>query len=148
MAVLRMNRVLAVLAVLLVGLSGGCQVIDDYDRMDIFNQSIRGDGAALRWGHENSIANYIRSPDGSRSGEFLSFNPNIRVSEYTIRTIEFSDDKTQALVTARLGYFETDSGVVRELADRQNWWYDEKSRGWYMDGAVPAVLLSPAQPGT
>jgi hypothetical protein len=109
--------------------------------MSAFDDTMKHYGAALRWAHESSAAAFVRHRDEeAESPVAVVFDPNIRVTDYDIKSIAFSADNTEAIVTAKLSYFATDAGIVRVVTDRQVWWYDPEAERWFLDGDIPEVL--------
>lgn len=131
----------AALLLLLAVLAGGCQGLRSGEKEARFDDAMRAYTGALRWGHYNTLTNLVRARDGSPRDLGKGFKKDLRVAYYRVRSSQVSPDLGQAVLEGTLGYFSTDSGKLKELEERQLWWYDPESGGWFVDTPPPAVLF-------
>lgn len=137
-------RLLAIL--LAVAMLAGCRMMSR-DTSGSLSEALDNYAASLRWGYANNAAAFLRSRDGKQGYPNLEFDKDVRVTAYTIKNVEFTDEeKTEAMVYAQLSFYITSSGVVKVLADQQLWWYDEDLKRWFLDGEVPAPLVAKGAP--
>jgi len=127
--------------VLMLGcvLLAGCAAMSQQKRLDSLEASLNNYGTAVRWGNWDT-ANDYRMP--RKSSEKLKPMPkaelkNIRVTDYEVVQRVVSRDEKLAAVRARVTFYDTDTGVLHTLTDRQTWWYNEKANHWFLDGNLP-----------
>lgn len=130
---------LAALAVTALVLSG-CAQLNMRQKPLLLEDALNAYGSALRWGHANTANSFLRARDGTPLASDSPFRKDLRVAEYRVSTRTPVTD-SEVLVEARLAYMSTTTGTLQQHQDRQLWWYSDDDRRWYLEGAVPPVLL-------
>jgi hypothetical protein len=137
-----MNKFPVWLAFAALLMLSGCQMLQEREQMTKFDETVRHYAAALRWAQEVSAARHIRSRETGAGNPAVVFDKNIQVTSYELKSIDFSADKKEALVTASMSYYAVDSAAIKVIRDQQLWWYDDDDGQWYMDGEIPSILLA------
>lgn len=144
------NRMLGFLLVS-IGLAG-CAANEAARTMD-FDLTLRNYGSALRWAYFDTAASAIRPRLGDPPPQPCVPRTDVRVSNFQPRDVQFGPNLDEVQLRAVLAYVELDTGVVREASEPQTWWYDEKTKRWYVVQGIPRVLCqargdTPRGPGS
>jgi len=96
-------------------------------------------GKLIRWRAYDEAAGHIRRRDGQPPNVNTEALKEIRVTKYEVLTIILNDEQTEANVTAEISYYHERVNSVRTIRDKQLWWKDIDSGGWFIDGELPAL---------
>lgn len=127
----------ALVAAMLVSLLAGCAQLQARRESNALKRTLETYREAIRWGYFETAANY-RHP---REGEVRELDPaglkDVRVVSYEMSDPVLLSDRHEAHVTARIGYYRSDSGALRQIRQDQTWWYSSKEKHWLLDGDLP-----------
>jgi hypothetical protein len=139
---IRFRNTLAALVLSALALSG-CGKFDSMqanERASKLRDAVRTYGKLVRWGEFAAASRYIRVPEKSdveAPKQSLSMLKSVRVTHYRLTHVEFNEDQQKATVSHELRFFHNDTRREVSTVDRQQWWLDEKSSGWFLNGNVP-----------
>ena len=140
-------------AMVLIAASGCGKEIKSRDRTLLLENTVNSYARLIRWGEWREAAKHIRPRPANEleveldelaaevketpEEEVELLPSDIQVSNYQSHGINSNNELTEALVIATIDYYRKDSVSIRQLEYRQDWWYDEQSKRWYMDGRLP-----------
>jgi hypothetical protein len=122
---------------LILSLILSCGAMESKKRSGQLEENLEDYAVSLRWGDYEGAARFIGMRTGSPEPLDIEFLKTIRVTSYDIKDRVLSPEQNQADVTVAIGFYQTDSGVVRELQERQTWWYNKAQERWCLDGNLP-----------
>jgi hypothetical protein len=132
------------LGLFLALLASGCGTLKENQRLMDFDQSVRGYGAALRWGYYDTAASFVRARPGEPAPPGCTPRSDVRVMAFQARDQVVSPDFSEARVRAVISYVLVDSGSLREASEAQTWWYNADARRWLVAEGLPRVLCTAA----
>ena len=106
-------------------------------RLETLDDAVNNYAQAMRWGRYEDAEVYHMARDGQRLKFNLDDLENIRITGYTVRDRELNKDMMGADVTGEYSYFSTSYGALRHVQFQQKWWYEEKSKRWFVEGGLP-----------
>jgi hypothetical protein len=120
------------------GLLTGCLPHRDDNRLAALDASIKTFAKLMRWGEYDSVADYLRSRDGTPTAVSLAQFKSLRITRFEVasQTMATTGDKAQAHY--RIEYYREEAGIVRSLQYDQSWWHDAEAKRWFSDTALPA----------
>gem|GEM_PF-6075615 len=60
----------------------------------------------------------------------------VKVTDYDYQ-LEATEKPDETLMKARFTYYLENSARLRTLDTRGLWWYDERSKSWFLEGSPP-----------
>ena len=124
------------MAVLILSLTA-CSGSATRDKVGNLDRAINDYAYALRWLRKNDAVAYHMSRDRTRPTIDTSALDVIRVTGFTIREKTLDEDMNGASVVGNLDYYHNEHGMLRTIEYRQDWWYDEQSKKWYIESGFP-----------
>jgi len=115
----------------------GCAQVDVREKAYRLETTIQAYRKALRWGEYQAAHGFVRRRDGAEPALDAELLESIRVTDYEVVRREVIDEASEAVVVTHINFYHADSGRVRNLADQQLWYYDEKDDRWFLDGGLP-----------
>lgn len=116
-----------------------CAGIQERDKLNRLDTSLRDYAAHLRWARYYDAHEYISARDGSKPGLDVDRYENYRIAAMNIIRSDMSDDKTEATVYAEIQYYSDTTGTIRRINEVQDWWYHEDARRWFLEGDLPTL---------
>jgi len=116
----------------------GCATVDQKKKAMTLQSTLRAYESTIRWGDYETAYGFIRLDDAGKPGPDPSTLKGIRVTSYTSRIVNVSEDGKEAQVVAEIRYYNDQRMSVVDLTDRQTWRYDETAARWYLAVPLPA----------
>ncbi len=115
----------------------GCQSLEERQRADSLQETLRSYEATIRWSSGQHAARFREPEQDTTLTQADSKPANIRITHYeVVQGPSMLGDK-RAIQTAVIQYVLQDNQVVREITDQQVWLYDEAQQKWYLNSQVP-----------
>jgi hypothetical protein len=128
-----MRRIyLTVLAVAL--LSGACASTFDFRREELFEDMSKRYGRLIRWSEFEAARPYLAADTPKERG---TIPPSVRVAEYDVQQVVYTEDKRQALQSVKISYFRQDNPRLRTLEDLQIWEFSADKGAWFLKSGFP-----------
>lgn len=121
--------------VLLAGLVTACQTLEERQRAQTLQDTLRSYEATLRWSSGQHVAKFRDSEQDDT--EIRPEDKNIRITHYEVVQGPTMLGDKRAIQTAVIQYVLQDRQIVREITDQQFWDYDEAQEKWYLSSQVP-----------
>lgn len=121
------------LALLLSG-CGGPAVRNNLEGLD---RAIQEYAYALRWQRKEDAVSWHLNRDGSHPKIDASSMDQVRVTGFTIKDKTLDADMKGATVVGEMEYYHNEYGTVKKIEYRQSWWFEEKSKKWFVDNPFP-----------
>jgi hypothetical protein len=61
----------------------------------------------------------------------------VRISDYEVKQVAYTEDKQQVLQTVRIGYFRQSNPKLRTLEDLQLWEFNPDKGAWLLKSGFP-----------
>lgn len=124
---------------------GGCgQVKEDKQKL-LLDSATSGYRQSIRWGYYEAAVGFLH-PDVRADIDFDALN-NIRVTGYEVvvpAVIGDGGSAVQPAVTAvqlvQIEYVLNDRQLLKRLADRQEWRYDDERESWWLQSGLPTFV--------
>jgi hypothetical protein len=114
---------------------GGCGRVKEDKLATLLESALSGYRQAIRWGYYPAAAGFLH-PD-QRDGLDLAKLENVRVTNYEVVQPAVIDDSATAEQLVQIDYVLSDQQVLKSLADRQQWRYDEPRKSWWLHSGLP-----------
>lgn len=124
-------------AVVLMGLAG-CATIEAQSRTVALTQRAKTYVKAIRWGEFDTAAGMHRRREGANVPPDLARIDGVRVTNDEHTITQAAPEDVQASMRAVYEYHRPNSARVRTVVHDIQWWYDEPSETWFVDGDLPA----------
>ncbi len=120
----------------------------EFERINLLRDATRQFALALRWGDAQEAARFVRlrpgkdgaAARGGAAAPKTNALSEVEVSRYEVLDIVVDPETGKsALVSTRFQYYSKNSAAVRDLVDRQSWWYDDALRRWFRDAHLPGL---------
>jgi hypothetical protein len=106
-------------------------------KIESLDEAIIRYAQALRWGRYQDAQEFQRDRSGEKWKIDEQALEHIRITRYVVQESNLNDDITEADVNVVLEYFNDSKGTVRKVPFRQTWWYEPKSKRWFVEGELP-----------
>ena len=90
--------------------------------------------SAIRWGRYADALTLQKDPQ--KDFDYLSVR-DVKVTSYRVRDKAFSKDGDHLDQTVEIHYIREPGIVEKTIFDKQNWFYDDETGGWILDGDLP-----------
>ena len=129
---------LAIIALAFVLGLAGCATLGEHEQAKKLEASVRNYVLAVRWGTYGAAAQHLRRRDGNIIKPDLKALEEVRVTQYEYAIDARQPGAPEARMTASFEYYYLDTRSVRKTYQQSLWWWDEKSKSWYMDDNLPS----------
>lgn len=109
-------------------------------RTEAFDRTLRSYENALRWGEFETASALLVPREGGTAPAPDADLGDIRVTATSAVDKLLDPEAKEAEVDMVIDFYHEQSGLVRELRDRQQWWFDEEAGRWFLDGSLPDFL--------
>ncbi|MBT3010976.1 MAG: asparagine synthetase [Candidatus Thiodiazotropha sp. (ex Lucina aurantia)] len=124
-----------IITIALISLLTACQTLGERKRAQTLQDTLRSYEATVRWS-SGQHASKFQDPEHAATDRTPG-RANIRVTGYeVIQGPTMLGDK-RAVQTAVIQFVFQESQVVKEIADQQEWLYDEAQEKWYLNSQLP-----------
>lgn len=123
---------LVIAAALLPGCTGG-----NRKKLETLEEAIIHYAQALRWQRYQDAEEFQIDRQGKRHNIDEAALQHIRITGYVVRDRVVNEAVSEADVNVELEYFNDAEGTVRKTPFQQTWWYQEKSKRWFVEGELP-----------
>ena len=117
----------------------GCLASVPSKDVENLNAEVKTYGKYIRWRAYDDATTYIKHPEGELISVDTAALKEIRVTKYEVLTVILNEEKTEAEVTAEISYYHERVNNVHTIQDKQQWWLDEDSGRWFINGPLPAL---------
>jgi len=121
----------------LVFLLAACGGSGSAKRLENLDEAVNHYAQAMRWGRYDDAEAFHMTRDGQRLKFNLQNLEGVRITGYTVRGRQLSENLLEADVTGEYNYFNTSYGMLRHIPFQQKWWFDEETKRWFVDSALP-----------
>ena len=118
-------------------LLSACSGTGSAKRLESLDEAINHYEQAMRWGRYEDAEAYHMTHDGQRLKFNLGELQKIQITAYTVRDRTLHEDLLGADVTGEYSYLSTSYGTLRHVQFQKKWWYEEKSKRWFVEGGLP-----------
>jgi hypothetical protein len=130
----------ALLLMVLISALSACGGGDTKRRLQILDRSIDEYAQAMRWARYQDAEAFHKTRDGEAQKLDLEALKHVRVTGYAIRSRNIDVEVQEADIEGDLQYFLDSRGTLQRTPLKQKWWYEEKSRRWFLESEPPRFL--------
>lgn len=123
---------LAVLAVAL--LTAACASTFDFRREELFEDMSKRYGRLIRWSDFDAAKPYLAADAPKERG---TVSAGVRVADYEVQRVAYTEGKRQVLQTVKINYFKQDNPRLRTLEDLQVWEFSADKGAWFLKSGFP-----------
>jgi len=128
-----MRRIcLTVLAAAL--LTVACASTFDFRREELFEDMSKRYGRLMRWSEFEAARPYLAADAPKERGTVPA---SVRVAEYDVQQVVYTEDKRQALQSVKITYFRQDNPRLRTIEDLQVWEFSADKGAWFLKSGFP-----------
>jgi len=114
----------------------GCGRVKEDKMTALLDSAVNGYRQSIRWGYYPAAVGFLY-PD-ERGDVDLDKLKNIRVTSYEVVQPPVIDADKAAVQLVQIDYVLNDQQVLKSIADRQQWRYDEAQKTWWLHSGLPA----------
>jgi hypothetical protein len=115
-------------------LSTACASTFEFRREEVFEDMSKRYGRLIRWSEFEAAMPYLAS-DAPK--ERSAVPADVRVAEYEVKQVVYTEDKQQVLQTVRISYFKHSNPRLRSLDDLQLWEFNPDKGAWFLKSGFP-----------
>ena len=115
-------------------LSAACASTFEFRREEVFEDMSKRYGRLIRWSEFDAAVPYL-SADAPK--ERSAAPTDVRVAEYEVKQVVYTEDKQQVLQTVRISYFKQSNPRLRTLEDLQLWEFNSDKGAWFLKSGFP-----------
>jgi hypothetical protein len=115
-------------------LSVACATTFDFRREELFEDMSKRYGRLIRWSEFDAAKPYLAAGVPIERGAVPA---QVRVADYEVLQIAYTEGKRQVLQTVRITYFKQDNPKLRNLEDLQVWEFDSDKSSWFLKSGFP-----------
>jgi len=115
-------------------LSAACASTFEFRREEDFEDMSKRYGRLIRWSEFDAAVPYL-SADIPK--ERSAVPTDVRVAEYDVKQVVYTEDKQQVLQTVRINYFKHSNPRLRTLDDLQLWEFNPDKGAWFLKSGFP-----------
>ncbi|MFT5445541.1 MAG: hypothetical protein ACI9DC_000702 [Gammaproteobacteria bacterium] len=114
----------------------GCAKMQKKDQTSRLDQSLRAYVGSIRWANFDTAAAFAVPRDGENAVSPASLE-GIKVTGYSVRIKSVNETADEASVHLNFSYYDEGGGTVGAIDQDATWYFNEKRKGWLMDGSLP-----------
>lgn len=122
------------LGVLLIS---GCATVEKDKRALALQAATNGYQSAIRWGYYETAFGYLH-PDLRKGQSVPEGLKDLRLTGYDVVQPPTMQDEDTATQVVNIEYLYEDRQVVKQIADRQTWAWDDTLNSWWLKSGLPA----------
>ena len=115
-------------------LSAACASTFEFRREEVFEDMSKRYGRLIRWSEFDAAVPCL-SADVPK--ERNAAPADVRVAEYDVKQVVYTEDKQQVLQTVRISYFKQSNPRLRTLEDLQLWEFNPDKGAWFLKSGFP-----------
>ena len=132
------RSVAVLLCIAVAGFLTGCQATCENIRAADLKTTVLLYLQSLRWGNYGTAATLIRRADGSLPHRDVTLLDGLRLTHFDFEILGGEAGAVRAGMIATMDYYWEDQGNVRRIVQQADWWWDQETERWYLDGNLPA----------
>jgi hypothetical protein len=132
---------LAALALTIAG-CGIVEKVENRKRLDNLDAAMDTYRKMVRWGDFEQAAAYLKTRDGSLEPPDFKVLKRFKVTRFEFSDVVYADGGREAQAVAVIEFYEIDTGVTRNMRDKQVWWFDEVSGRWHLGSPMPDFVAA------
>jgi uncharacterized protein YceK len=117
-------------------LMAGCASVERDKKTIALQAAANGYQSAVRWGYYQTAFGYLH-PDLRRGKPLPEGLKDLRVTSYDVVQLPHIQDDGTATQVVNIEYVYEDRQVVKQIADRQVWKWDEGLESWWLKSGLP-----------
>ena len=114
-------------------LTSSCAILSQRKQTEL-TQTLWSYQSAIRWGRYADALEFQKDPQ--KDFDYLSVR-DVKVTSYRVAHRAFSEDGDHLDQTVEIRYIREPGIVEKTIFDKQNWFYDEETEGWTLEGSLP-----------
>jgi hypothetical protein len=115
-------------------LAAACAATFEFRREEIFEDTAKRYGRLIRWSEFEAAMPYLAADVAK---ERSAAPADVRISDYEVKQVAYTEDKQQVLQTVRIGYFRQSNPKLRTLEDLQLWEFNPDKGVWLLTSGFP-----------
>jgi len=115
-------------------LSAACAATFDFRREELFEDMSKRYGRLIRWSEFEAAKPYLAADTPKERGTVPA---SVRVADYEVQQVAFTEGKRQVLQTVKITYFKQDNPRLRNLEDLQVWEFNTDKGAWFLKSGFP-----------
>ena len=115
-------------------LSAACASTFDFRREELFEDISKRYGRLIRWSEFDAAMPYLATDVPK---EKAAAPNDVRVADYEVKQVAYTEDKQQVLQTVRISYFKHSNPRLRTLDDLQLWEFNPDKGAWFLKSGFP-----------
>jgi hypothetical protein len=115
-------------------LAAACATTFDFRREELFEDMSKRYGRLIRWSEFDSARAYLAA-DAPK--ERSTVPASVRVADYEVQQVVYTDDKLKALQSVKITYFRQDNPKLRTTEDLQTWEFSADKGAWFLKSGFP-----------
>lgn len=115
-------------------LAAACATTFDFRREELFEDMSKRYGRLIRWSEFDSARAYLAA-DAPK--ERNTVPASVRVADYEVQQVAYTDDKLKALQSVKITYFRQDNPKLRTTEDLQTWEFSADKGAWFLKSGFP-----------
>lgn len=127
-------RRFCLMAVAAALLAAACASTFDFRREEVFEDMSKRYGRLMRWSEFEAARPYLAADVPKERG---SVPPSVRVADYEVQQVVYTEDKRQAMQSVKITYFRQDNPKLRTIEDLQVWEFSADKEAWFLKSGFP-----------
>ncbi len=115
-------------------LAAACASTFDFRREELFEDMSKRYGRLMRWSEFETAKPYLAADAPKERG---NVPPSVRVADYEVRQVVYTEDKRQAMQSVKITYFRQDNPKLRTIEDLQVWEFSADKGAWLLKSGFP-----------
>jgi hypothetical protein len=115
-------------------LAAACASTFEFRREELFEDMSKRYGRLIRWSEYEAALPYLAA-DAPKERSVLP--TDVRVADYDVKQVAYTEDKQQVLQTVRITYFNQSNPKLRTLDDLQLWEFNPDKGAWLLKSGFP-----------
>jgi hypothetical protein len=115
-------------------LSSACASTFDFRREELFEDMSKRYGRLVRWSEFDAARAYLADDVPKERGTVPA---GVRVADYEVQKVAYTEGKRQVLQTVMIVYFKQDNPRLRALEDAQVWEFNADQGAWFLKSGFP-----------